>query len=81
MTVDDFRQLLSKQPFTPFSVVMSSGERHTVPHPEMAFLTRTTLYIGMEPDKKGFPRWAKMCLLLHITTVESSENAGSQNQN
>src|SRR5437764_1215350 len=46
MTVSDFKKLLTQRPFEPFRVVMSSGERYDVRHPEMAWLTRTTLYNG-----------------------------------
>lgn len=46
-----FRDLLSHRPFEPFRVVMSSGRKYDIPHPEMAFLTRTALWIGMDIDK------------------------------
>ena len=46
MTLQTFQKLLNKRPFQPFRLVMSSGERYEVRHPEMAFLTRTTLFIG-----------------------------------
>lgn len=70
MTVESFRRLLSRRPFEPFQVVLSSGERYEVRHPEMALLTRTTLYIGVDPDNQGIPADSAFCSLLHVTAIE-----------
>ena len=70
MTGQSFRDLLAKRPFKPFRIVMSSGERYEVRHPEMAFLTRTTLFVSRDFDENGFPDDPTMCSLLHITNVE-----------
>jgi hypothetical protein len=71
VTVQSFRDLLSKRPFVPFCVVMSSGEKYEIRHPEMAFLTRTALYIGQNPDQTGIAEDARIVSLLHVTTVET----------
>jgi hypothetical protein len=70
VTVRDFKDLLESQPFQPFRIVMSSGASYEVRHPEMAWLTRTNLYVGIDEDSEGIPGRAKMCSLLHITMVE-----------
>ncbi len=70
MTVQTFRDLLTAQPFQPFRVTMSSGKQFEVRHPEMAFLTRTILFVGVEIAEDGVPAEFRMCSLLHITTVE-----------
>lgn len=69
MTVQTFRDLLSERPFRPFGVVMSSGDRYEVRHPEMAMLLKTDILIGVE-DEEGFPTRFKICSLLHVTAVE-----------
>lgn len=69
MTVQTFRNLLTEKPFKPFRVVMSSGERHEVRHPEMAFLTRTSLLVGIDVED-GVPAEFRICSLLHVTEVE-----------
>jgi hypothetical protein len=74
MTVQTFRDLLSKRPFEPFAVVLSSGEQFEVRHPEMAWLTRTTLYVGIDPDRGGVPGDAAMRSLLHVTSVKPLRN-------
>jgi hypothetical protein len=74
MTLQTFQKLLAKRPFQPFRVVMSSGERYEARHPEMAWLTRTTLYIGIGTEDDGIPDDAAFCSLLHITAVEPLKN-------
>ncbi len=73
MVAQDFRDLLAQRPFEPFRVVMSSGDRYELRHPEMAFLSRSTLYIGMEVED-GIPSRYQMCSLLHVATIEPLEN-------
>jgi hypothetical protein len=70
MTSQDFQRLLRARPFQPFRIVMSSGERYEVRHPEMAFLMRTKLVLGLDPDSQGVADDWVMCSLLHITAVE-----------
>lgn len=74
MTVDTFRKLLSRRPFQPFRITMSSGEKYDIKHPEVALLTRTTLYVGTDFDKEGVPEDSAMCSLLHVTSVEPLTN-------
>ena len=70
MTVQMIRDLLKQQPFEPFRIVMSSGVTNEVRHPEMAFLTRTAIYVGIDIADDGIPAHFKICSLLHITTIE-----------
>jgi len=39
MNADAIREVLKRQPFEPFEIIMSSGERHVVKHPEFLMLT------------------------------------------
>jgi hypothetical protein len=70
MTVQAFRELLAQLPFTPFRLVMSSGESHEVRHPEMAMLTRTDILVGTDVADDGVPAEFKICALLHVATIE-----------
>jgi hypothetical protein len=70
MTVQDFRDLLTAQPFQPFRLVMSSGSSYEVRHPEMAFLSRKSIYVGVDQADDGIPADFRMCSLLHVTAVE-----------
>lgn len=70
MTVQTFRNLLTQRPFRPFRLVMSSGQTYDVRHPEMAWLTRTDLLVGVDEADDGVPAAFKICSLLHVTAVE-----------
>ncbi len=49
MSADTLREILHTKPFEPFRVVMSSGERYNVMHPEMALVTSRSLILAL-PD-------------------------------
>lgn len=70
MTVQTFRDLLHAKPFQPFRLVMSSGEKYEVRHPEMAWLTRTDILVGIGETRDNIPSRFKICSLLHITAIE-----------
>jgi hypothetical protein len=70
MTVQTFRELLSRHPFRPFRLVMSSGQSYEVRHPEMTMLTRTDLLVGVGETEEGVPAGFRICSLLHVATVE-----------
>ena len=70
MTVQTFRELLTQRPFQSFRLVMSSGQTYEVRHPEMAMLTRTDLFVGIDVADDGVPAAFKICSLHHITAIE-----------
>ncbi len=76
MTVQTFRDLLRRQPFQPFRLVMSSGQAYDVRHPEMALLTRTDMLVGIDDPGDGVPAEFKICSLLHVTAIEPLNAAG-----
>lgn len=80
MTVQTFRELLTERPFKPFRVVMSSGQTYEVRHPEMAWLTRTDLLVGVDEADDGVPAAFRICSLLHVTAILplSATPTGSQ---
>ena len=55
MSVHSFRELLKKEPFQPFRLVMSSGQSYQVRRPEMAMLTRTDILVGLDETDEGVP--------------------------
>lgn len=70
MTVQTFRELLAQKPFKAFRLVMSSGQTYDVRHPAMAWLTRTSMLVGLDQTDEGVPAEFKICSLLHVTAVE-----------
>lgn len=81
MTVQTFRDLLTKQPFHPFRLVMSSGQSYDVRHPEMAMLTRIDILVGVGNTKEGVPASFKICSLLPVTAIEPLELADLKSGN
>ena len=70
MTVQTFRDLLAAQPFKPFHVVMSSGQHFDVRHPEMAWVTKSDLLVGIPELDEEVPATHRTLSLLHITAVD-----------
>ena len=64
MSYETIRKLLVQKPFIPFEVVLSSGERYRVTHPEIAVANKGGLVIAY-PDAETF----SVCSLLHITAI------------
>ena len=75
MTLQDFERLLKARPFQPFRVRLSSGETHDIQHRELAFLMRTKLMLGLDPDRTGYPDEWTMISLLHVTSIEPVSQA------
>jgi hypothetical protein len=68
MTAETFREIMHREPFEPFRVVMSSGENYTVLHPEMALITAKVLVLAVplaDGEKLAF------CSYLHIAHIET----------
>jgi hypothetical protein len=76
MTVQNFRDLLARRPFQPFRLIMSGGKAYEVRHPEMAFLSKTAIYVGVDV-KDDIPAEYRICSLLHVTAVEPLATAPS----
>lgn len=70
MTVQTFREMLTRRPFQPVRVILSSGQVYEIRHPEMAWLTRTSLLVGTDMAEEGVPAEFKILSLLHITAIE-----------
>ena len=75
MTVQTFRELLTQRPFEPFRLVMSNGRTYDVRHPEMGWLTRTSILVGIDQTDDGVPAEFKICSLPHVTAVEPLSSA------
>ena len=78
MNVQTFRELLSQQPFKPFQLVLSSGQRYEVRHPGMAWLTRSSILVGIDQTDEGVPAEFKICSLLHVTAIEPLSTSESR---
>ncbi len=70
MTVQTFREMLARRPFQPVRLTLSSGQTFEIRHPEMAFLTRTSILIGIDVAEDGVPAEFKIVSLLHVASME-----------
>lgn len=77
MTVNTFREMLSRRPFKPVRLILSSGQSYEIRHPEMALLTRTDILVGTDLSEDGVPAEFKICSLLHVTAIEPLESPKS----
>ena len=68
--LENLRELLSRRPFEPFRVILSSGDTYEIRHPEFGWLVRGGLYVGLPTDNGDIPDRAVFCSLLHIAAVE-----------
>jgi len=71
MTLDAIREMLTRRPFEPLRITMSSGQVFDVPHPEMASLARSRMTVTL-PDENGEPSdRVEFLSYLHIAHIRS----------
>ncbi len=72
MNPEEIRQVLRAIPFVPFRVHTSDGKRLEIKHPEMAFLTRTILFVGrpVADPTEDVPDRADSVSVLHVVRLE-----------
>lgn len=71
LTSQDILDRVRKQPFVPIRFVTSSGESYEVRHPDMVWVGRRDIHIGM--SSRGNPsiyEQVSRVSLLHITAME-----------
>lgn len=72
MRPEELRALLRRTPYIPIRIHFSDGLTYDIKHPEMAFLTRSTVEIGIEEQEgSGIADAVHYCSLLHIVRVEN----------
>jgi hypothetical protein len=76
MTLEAIRDWIQRRPFLPFRISTSSGEAYEIRHPELAFLTRAELVIGLG-ERDGVPSRYRSVSLLHITAAEPLDSTAA----
>ncbi len=69
MTAETLRDWLRRRPFLPFRIKTSDGDAYEIRHPEMAFVTRAEVVVGIA-ERDGIPARHRTLSLLHVTAVE-----------
>lgn len=69
MTRENIGELLEREPFLPFRLVMSSGKAYEVTNPNSAMLLKSEVFVVF-PDGE---RWTHVPFL-HIASIETLAN-------
>ena len=73
MTIDALKSALSRRPFEPVRIILSSGDTYDVPHPELAWLVKGGVYLGLpNGTDDDLPEQVVYCSLSHIAAIEQS---------
>lgn len=68
-TPENIRQMLDREPFLPFRLIMTSGKTYEVASPNSAALLKSEVFVVF-PDGE---RWAHVPFL-HIASIETVTN-------
>jgi len=78
MRPDDIRQLLAAKPFRPFRFTLTDGTSYEVRHPELVYVGRSTIFLGIpakeEPEQPIYDDF-RLIGLLHIMQAEPLDSA------
>jgi hypothetical protein len=77
MTVEEYRDFWQRRPFQPFRVVMSNGEAFQILRPEMCWLAKTYIVVGVGETEEGVPAEGRIFSLESISDVEPLNSAAS----
>lgn len=66
MISEEIREMMSRDPFRPFRIVMSSGESYVIANPGTAMPLKDELFIAMDDGER-----VRFCPYLHVATIES----------
>jgi hypothetical protein len=66
-------EALHKVPFQPFRIQLSNGQSHVIHHPDFAWLTRTSVLIGLSSGDDDIPDGFAQCDLLHVVAIEPAD--------
>ena len=79
MTSTVLKELLKAQPFQPFNLILSSGDRFPIRHPELLLVLRDRLLAAVEPlAGNGDPEEFRILSFLHIAATEPLKDAARQ---
>ena len=75
ITSKQIRGLLQAEPFRPFRICMSDGTHYDITNHDMAWVTKSSVEVGLDVDAEGFAGYVARCSILHITRVEDLPEA------
>jgi len=75
MRYQELYNTLHKAPFRPFRIQLTNGQSHVIAHPDFAWLTRSSLLVGISSLDDNVPDSHIECDLLHVVAVEPVNGA------
>ena len=69
MAMDDLRDLLTRDPFQPFRVRLTSGDHYDVRNPSLAVMMKSRLFIALPNSDRSI-----YVPYLHIAALETLSN-------
>ncbi len=69
MIRENIRELLERDPFVPFRLVLTSGRHYDVVDPQMTVLLKSEIFIAFPDGERS-----SLIPLLHVTSVETLGN-------
>lgn len=69
MIRNDIRELLGREPFKPFRLILSSGKEYDVLNPETTVLLKSEVFIAFQDGES----WS-VVPLFHVTAIETITN-------
>lgn len=81
MSAEEIIEILAERPFTPLRIHLADGRYHDIRHPELVFVTRRTLAIGVGGDEGdvAVPERLRICSTDHVVEVAPVAANGSGN--
>jgi len=72
MNQDEILRLNRKQPFEPYRLVLTNGDRFDIRNPDMALVTRSSIHVGVPAAKSttDAAREVAFVSLIHVVKVE-----------
>ena len=67
--IDQIRELLHAQPFQPFVIIMTSGDRYEVHNPDLLAIGQRHLFFFAYP-KSDHMAWLRMNQIVSVETLE-----------
>ena len=61
--------MLKRWPFEPFRICMSDGSTYEIRHPELVFVTRSDVLVGIGCQNGGLPHESAFLDPIHVTRI------------
>ncbi|RLS81406.1 MAG: hypothetical protein DWI04_06490 [Planctomycetota bacterium] len=69
VNADTIREFVRRQPFEPFVIRLSNGEKHEVRHPECLLVLKSKVILGYPEDDRSVH-----LSLIHVNAVETLQS-------